>query len=118
MNRGNVDDERVITATFTKETAESKTGVAVGERDGKIVISNIVPGSLAAENADLCRGMEVVSINDTAMKTGMTSPEAAKLLIEAVGAVTIKALKPVARENVVPAQETETTKNSAFWCCN
>ena len=122
MNRDAAEESRIMTATFTKETAESKTGVAVGEQNGKIVISNIVPGSLAAENTELRRGLVVISINDKEMEQGMTSNDAAKLLIDAVGDVTIKVMEPAKDAGgsaTAPSGEPEkSSSSSSFWCCD
>ena len=84
----------MISGTFTKASSSAQTGICVGERRGKVVVSNVIPGSLAAQNIpQLRRGLEIASINGTSVQ-GMSSAGAAQLLIEAVGNVTINCVDP------------------------
>jgi C-terminal processing protease CtpA/Prc len=80
-----------VTATLEKE-ADSKVGITLSRKQGKMVITGVAKGSLAADS-DLKVGMEVLAIANI-NTTEMTIPDAASLLADAQGTLAILAKRP------------------------
>lgn len=80
-----------VTATMNK-VAGGKVGLLLGEKGNKLYVSKIVPGGLASET-ELRVGMQVLSVNNVNCKD-MPVADAAKILLEAEGLVTILAKQP------------------------
>ena len=102
-----------VTGTFTKASAQDQTGLAIGiNKRGKILITGVLPNSLAAKATDLQAGLHLVSINDTKVE-GVSIKEAAKLLMQPEGDVTVVAVapttdnKPAAENHSEKKEETE-----------
>jgi C-terminal processing protease CtpA/Prc len=81
-----------ITATVEKEKG-GKVGLLLGEKGKKLFISKIMAGGLMSET-ELKVGMQVISINSVQCNN-MAVTDAATILMEAEGAVTIIARQPV-----------------------
>eukprot|EP00797_Seminavis_robusta_P009903 Sro171_g075800.2 n/a (1950) ;mRNA; f:61061-66910 len=84
-----------VTAVITKESPDQKVGLRLGVAAGVLVVSSTAEGSLAAET-ELKSGMIVKTINNVDC-TSMGPPEAAMLLKEAEGSISILAETPRAR---------------------
>ena len=83
----------LVTAVINKESVDTKVGLKMGDANGKVLVTGIAEGSLA-EGTDLKPGMTVRMINNVDC-TGLSVSDAAKLLIEAEGALTILASTPL-----------------------
>jgi len=81
-----------VTAVITKESADSKVGLKLGTVEGVVVVSAITEGS-KAYYSELEPGMIIRSINNVEC-AGLTNADAAKLLIDAEGNLTILASTP------------------------
>lgn len=106
----------VVTGSFTKETADAQTGVAIRKQRGKIMITGVLLDSLAANSTDLQAGLQVTSINDTPVE-GLSAEEAAKLLVEPEGVITIVAVAPEPPEQSKNTETTSSAKGKFSWCC-
>ena len=112
----------VVTGTFQKETVDAQTGIAIRKQHNRIMISGVLPDSLAAKNTELQAGLQITSINDTAVE-GLNTEEAAKLLVESEGTVTVVTVVPEPEAVEAPkAQAPEAAKvengdKKSPWCC-
>ena len=84
-------EEATIAATIVKAKGE-KVGLLLGEKDNKLYVSRIVPGGLTSQTP-LKVGMQVVSINGVDC-TNLPVANAANVLVEAEGDITILAMQP------------------------
>ena len=80
-----------VTATAVKEKGE-KVGLLLGEKEKRLFVSKIVPDGLMSKT-ELKPGMQVLSINNVDCN-GMSVSDAASLLLESEGNMTILARQP------------------------
>ena len=80
-----------ITAAVMKEKG-GKVGLLLGEKGNKLFVSKIVPGGLMSKT-DLKVGMQVLSVNNVECNN-LPVADAATILMEAEGTVTILAKQP------------------------
>ncbi|CAB9509009.1 expressed unknown protein [Seminavis robusta] len=90
----------IVQACFQKESAQDKTGLAIGSNKAdQVVITKIVPNSIVFQQAqELQPGMQLLSINGVTLTTVTdgVSPlqKAAQLLMGASGNIMVVALVP------------------------
>ncbi|CAB9496639.1 PDZ domain (Also known as DHR or GLGF) [Seminavis robusta] len=89
---GNDNNISFVTALIEKGAVDNKVGLAFVRKRGQLVVTKITEGTATADT-DLLVGMEVLSINNNDV-TEMPSGEAAKLLSEAEGTITVLAKRP------------------------
>ncbi|CAB9527260.1 expressed unknown protein [Seminavis robusta] len=86
--------KNATTVSFVKSTPDMPSGLVFGRacKSNKVVISRVLPGSVVAQQApQLKKGMQVKSINNTLVHSGMSVEEVANLVKQASGVVTITA---------------------------
>jgi len=82
----------LVTAMMEKSYQEERVGLGFVRKFDKLIITKIANDGLA-QTSDLTVGMEVLSINNKDV-TGMSSGDAAALLAESKGTLTILAKRP------------------------
>lgn len=85
----------IVTATATKESADSKVGIGLKDVDGDVIISCVYDTGLFAKTK-LVDGLKLLSVNETRIK-GMGRDDAIKLFREAEGELMIMALDTSAK---------------------
>ena len=86
------NSNQLVAATIVKDDLQVKTGLGMTTKKGALTITKITEDSLTAETP-LQPGMKIILIGNVDV-TGKTAKEAAALLNEAEGEITILAKKP------------------------
>jgi C-terminal processing protease CtpA/Prc len=81
------EDIGLISVSVTKETVDSKLGIALSDINGKIVITSVAPDGVFADSP-IVPGLRLLCINTTLCK-GMSKADAITILKETVGVITI-----------------------------